>query len=319
MVAFDPASAPARGAKAKNPPKDAFGYDPKRTPARILLKQLTFPRSRKWLLRNIRLKRALRELAKYPKHADAPRHQLPGELVISLTSYPARFAALHLTVKSLIDQTVRPDRIVLWVAHEHLDQVPAELRALEGDLFTIRACEDLRNFKKILPSLEAFPGAFILICDDDTYYPDSWLQQLLDTYDRAQPSVVCHRAHRLTRTPTGEIAPYRAWKRNVATTELEGLRKDLLPTGNGGVLYPPGSLAPETTNLELIRKLSPTSDDIWLFFMWQKAGWSVRRVPGPRRRFLEWPATQETALHAFHRTGTKDQHIHDMSRHFGIP
>ena len=38
------------------------------------------------------------------------QHPLPGKLVVSLTSYPPRFAALPLTMRSLLCQAVKPDR-----------------------------------------------------------------------------------------------------------------------------------------------------------------------------------------------------------------
>lgn len=296
-----------------------FAYDPKRSLARRVFRTLTLKRRRKQWVKQLKLNRALARVAAFPRNPGAARHALPGRLVISLTSYPGRFATLHLTLKSLLDQTVRPDRILLWIAHDDLARLPEQVRALEGEILSIRGCDDLRNFKKIIPTLAEEPESFILICDDDTYYPQGWLAQLVGAYDPAQPSIVCTRAHRLRYAEDGRLAPYRAWRRNVADRSTALPSTDLLPTGNGGVLYPPGSLPAQTRDLDLLRKLSPTSDDVWLFFMWRQAGWSIRRVPGRKRRFVEWPDTQARALHAFHRGGTKDQHIQDMSRHFGVP
>ena len=36
------------------------------------------------------------------------------QIIISLTSYPARFENIHLCLKSLLMQTVKPDKIILW-------------------------------------------------------------------------------------------------------------------------------------------------------------------------------------------------------------
>lgn len=263
-------------------------------------------------------RRALRLLAQFPRNPDAPRHSLPGELVISLTSYPARFATLHLTIKSLIDQTVRPDRIVLWIAEGDIGQLPETLTSLRDDRFQIESCEDLRSFKKILPSLASFPKAFILIADDDTYYPEEWLRSLVDTYDPASPSVVFTRGHRPRYTADGRLMPYRQWDRNAVNDPEGSVSQDMMATGNGGVLYPPGSLPPETTNLETIRKFSETSDDVWLYFMRRRSGFPVKRVPGPKREYVEWDGTQAQALWALHRTGKKDEHLQAMADEFGL-
>lgn len=257
-------------------------------------------------------------LSRFPQRPDAPRHGLPGELVVSLTSYPGRFGMIELTLKSLLDQTVRPDRLVLWIAHDEYDQLPPAVLALQNDIFSVRQCENLRNFKKILPSLEAFPGAFIVICDDDTYYPPEWLADLISAYDPDEPTIVCHRAHRLA-YQDGLLAPYRRWPYDVDDRKSTLPCTDLLPTGNGGVLYPPGALPPMTLDLDLIRKLSPTSDDVWLFFMWRQNGWRIKRAPGKRRSFFEWPQAKTGSLRVLHRGGKKDEHLQSMSRHFGVP
>lgn len=296
------------------------GQNPAWRMVKRTVKTLTFKRLRKRRLKDRITREALAALAQFPRHPQAPRHRLPGELVISLTSYPARYPTLHLTLMSIIDQRIRPDRIVLWIAHDHMAELPDSVTSLQGELFEIRPWDDIRNFKKIVPALTAFPDAFIIIADDDTYYPDDWLEQLVDAYDPADPTIVCHRAHRPTYLADGSLAPYRQWHRAVSDRATYRPQTGLLPTGNGGVLYPPGSLPPETTDLSLIRKLSATSDDVWLFFMWRKAGWRIKRVPRPLKRFIEWPNSQsEASLRIFHTGGKKDEHLQDMCRHYGVP
>jgi hypothetical protein len=198
-------------------------------------------------------------------------------------------------------------------------KLPGAVSKLQNDRFEVREWDDIRSFKKIIPALVTFPEAFILICDDDTYYPETWLSQLISTYDPRNPTIVCHRAHQLTYTRHGDLAPYRHWRRSVRGDWTCTPRTDLLPTGNGGVMYPPGSLPPQTTDMDLIRKLSPTSDDVWLYFMWRLNGWTIKRVPGGMRKLLEWPEGQAAALRVLHRTGKKDEHLRDMVEHFGLP
>ncbi|MFC3215790.1 hypothetical protein [Novosphingobium panipatense] len=57
-------------------------------------------------------------------------HGLAGELVVSLTSYPVRYATLHLTLKSLLRQQTVPDRIVLWIADGDVAALPRATRAV---------------------------------------------------------------------------------------------------------------------------------------------------------------------------------------------
>jgi hypothetical protein len=265
-----------------------------------------------------RRRAALKLLDRFPRHPAAPKHRLPAPLIVSLTSYPARYPTLHLTIKSLLDQTVRPDRIILWIAHSDADSLPGQVTALAGSLLEIRFCEDIKSFKKIVPTLLEYPQSFIAICDDDAYYPDSWLKRLIEAYDAAHPTIVYYRGHRQSRLPDGSLAPYHQWHRSVTDERslLPGV--DVMPTGLGGVLYPPGSLPSQATDVALIRQLCETCDDTWLYFMWRKAGWKAKRVPGEKLKLVNWPGTQAQSLWVFHLDGRKDEHIQAMSDHFGI-
>ena len=284
-----------------------------------VLKLVALTRLRARIRKRRALEAAIQRVAEFPRHTNAAKHSLPGKLVISLTSYPGRYETLHMTIKSLLDQTVKADRVILWVAHEHAAELPDNVLALQDDRFTVGTWDDIRSFKKIIPTLKTYPDAITVICDDDTYYPETWLEQLVEAYNPEEPSIVCHRAHRLTYTDDGNLAPYRRWRRAIRSRYSLRPRMDLLPTGNGGVLYPPGSLPPQTTDLELIRELSATSDDVWLFFMRQQAGWKVRRVRSRIRKFTEWPESQGQSLRSFHLGGKKDEHLQAMAKHFGIP
>lgn len=270
-------------------------------------------------VRRRQLKRARRRIDRFPLNAAAPRHVLPGTLIVSLTSFPLRFATLPMTIKSLIDQSVRPDRIILWLAHEDSGQLPAELTALTGDRFEIRACDDLRSYNKIVHALAEFPETFIVTVDDDIAYPPDLLERLIAAYDPADPTIVCHRAHRLVRDDDGTLAPYHRWAKRVADRASEAPSTDLLPTGVGGVLYPPGSLPPEATDRTLIARLSPACDDSWLYFIWRKSGWRAKRAPGPSPQPLVWPKTQASALRKANRGGRKDEQLQALCRHFGVP
>ena len=82
-------------------------------------------------------------------------HNLLGELIVSLTSYPRRFPILKFTIRSLLNQTVRPDRVILWLAEDDVTYLPSAVRRLAG--LEVRTCPDLRSFKKLIPALEQFP------------------------------------------------------------------------------------------------------------------------------------------------------------------
>jgi hypothetical protein len=143
-------------------------------------------------------------------------HGLPSELVISLTSYPARFAHLHLVLRSLLAQSVRADRVILWLdaGHEALLPRAAHLPGLE-----VRICPNWRSYKKIVPTLIEAPDAHIVTADDDIYYGPDWLERLVA---HAGAGVAAHRAHRVTMAGD-QPRSYDDWRRNIETPETARL------------------------------------------------------------------------------------------------
>ena len=47
---------------------------------------------------------------------------------------------------------MRPDETVLWLAKSEFAQLPPEILRMDG--LTIRQCEDIRSYKKLIPTLE---------------------------------------------------------------------------------------------------------------------------------------------------------------------
>ena len=219
-------------------------------------------------------------------------HGLPGELIVSLTSYPPRFATLHKTIRSLLAQDVRADRTILWLAEGDRALLPVAVRELEQHGLEIRSCADLRSYKKIVPALQAFPDAFIVTADDDLYYPRDWLTKLVRGSVPGEKVIVCVRAHKPA-MKDGAFAPYSSWHWELVTSG--DVRDDLFPTGGAGALYPPGTLAAETCDVGSLTALCPTADDVWLYCMAKRAGSRHRQVGG-RFPLVNWDGTQEGGL-----------------------
>ena len=275
----------------------------------------------------LRLKRALRELE--ARAVTRRPHGLPKPLYVSLTSYPARFDVLHLTLSGLLQQTVQPDAVILWVAEADMASLPDAVLTLRSDSFHIRATRDLRSYKKIIPLLAEQPDAYIATADDDVYYRASWLEDLVTAAVQHPGQVLAHRAHRITYTPDGGLQSYENWDldigRAIASGNIFGrpsVGADIFATGAGGVLYPPGSLHSDTGRADLFTQLAPYSDDVWLYWMARKQGTLVRHL-GPRFRVFEWPGSQEQSLRAHNRgrvgENGNDLAIAAMTAHFRLP
>lgn len=244
------------------------------------------------------------------------QHGLPGELIVSLTSYPPRFPTLHRTLHCLLRQTVRPDRIVLWIGET--EELPQATRKLEAHGLEIRCTRHLGAFTKLVPALAVFPQAFIATADDDAYYPPDWLECLSASYDEDSPAILCRRAHRPAFEPDGSFLPFDSWQTDVRDAAARRPSADLIPTGVGGVLYPPRSLDPTVADETLFTRLCPHTDDFWFYWMARRAG-SLYRLVGPGFDYLDWPGSQVANLHAENLRGRYDREIAALVAHFGLP
>lgn len=258
-----------------------------------------------------RLIRAKAEIAARPVAPGRP-HGLPGTLVVSLTSYPARFATLGLTLRGILRQSVRPDRVILWLDEGDEARLPRDIPDLPG--LEIRTCPAWRSYKKIVPTLRDAPGSFVVTADDDIYYPAGWLEKLVGAA-QGGARIACHRAHRIA-LRGGRPAPYAEWRHNVDAPERSSLT---FLTGVSGVIYAPGVFHPDVTRDDLFSRLAPRSDDVWLYWMHRLAGIEAQKIGG-RARILEWEGSQAQSLRSENLHGTgNDQAVAALLEHYGWP
>lgn len=245
---------------------------------------------------------------------EAKAHGLETSLVVSLTSYPKRYAILGYTLRCLLQQTIKPDRVILWTARDDIEALPSEVKALRDIGLECYACEDMRSYKKLIPTLQQDPSATIVTADDDVHYPADWLEALVEKHRETAAKVVCSKGHRVTLANDGSIAPYSDWDHNLA----EGEPGIIFPTGVGGVLYAPGALASEALDWSLAKELCPTADDVWFFWMHRRTGAAAVKQ-GPRRRTLEWVDDPTGGLFSINNLGGNDRQIQAMVQRFGLP
>jgi hypothetical protein len=243
----------------------------------------------------------------------APRHGRGRELIVSLTSYPKRFPTLHLTLKCLLTQSVRPDRVILWIADADRASLPESVNALQRDGLEIRFCDDLRSFKKIIPTLSAFPEADIATADDDQYYWADWLKELLSAAERFPGNVVAHNLRRIACDEHG-IRPYRDWPKN---NEDQTENPCNFVTGNLGALYPAHCFHPDVLDCDAFMTLCPEADDVWLYWMARRNG-RFELHTGLRHRQISWPGSQAESLWKRNREGN-DAQIRAMIEAYGLP
>jgi len=104
-----------------------------------------------------------------------------SDLVVSLTTTPSRIGLLAPTLKSLLDQTRPPARIVLNVpAFSLREQVPYVVPDGLDRLAAVqirRVAEDLGPATKLIPGVQSEPpDTALVVVDDDRIYPRRFLE-----------------------------------------------------------------------------------------------------------------------------------------------
>ena len=194
------------------------------------------------------------------------REKRSPQIIVSLTSYPSRIYDIHYCLYSLLNQSFKPDKLILWLSKEEFpnleEDLPSNVLNLKKHGLEIKWTEkNFRVYNKLIHSLIEYPIDIIVTADDDVFYPEDWLERLYENYDGK--NVIAHRAH-LMNFELGSPVPYEQWEKCTENEEITILN---LPTGVGGVLYPPDVFNKDVLKDQLFLKLTPTNDDIWFWGM----------------------------------------------------
>lgn len=185
---------------------------------------------------------------------------------VSLTSFPARISIVPQVIRSIINQSVKPDRILLWLSRDQFPMeeadLPAELTTLKENGLEIMWCDDIRPHKKYFYTMQKYPHDITITVDDDVVYKENVIETLLKSYERFPFAVSCLRAHQITFSGDGNLNGYRLWKRGVQTVHYPN--HALLAVGVGGVLYPPDCFGETAFNKDFIVANCVNADDLWL-------------------------------------------------------
>lgn len=184
-----------------------------------------------------------------------------SNIIVSLTTYGPRLQEVYLTIESIMNQSMKPNKIILWLEEELRNvELPLLLKKQINRGLEIKYCKNIRSYKKLIPSLLEYPNDVIITIDDDLLYNVTMLEHLILAYLQNPNTVHYNRGHLITFDKNGFINKYNQWKWFQTSKENPSLN---FPTTGGGVLYPPKSFNEEVFNEKIFMSLCPTADDIW--------------------------------------------------------
>jgi len=216
-------------------------------------------------------------------------------LIVSLTTFSKRIDIVYLTLESLLNQSLKPDIIILWLSEEDLieGRIPKKIVRLKSRGLEIRVVkENIKSYKKLIYTIEEFQDYNIITCDDDTIYPNDFLEGLWKTHKKFPKCIVAYRCHIMEKLSHQSFKPYQSWH----NSDVKGPSFDLFPTGVGGILYPKNSLNKLVLKKKLFLDLAPLGDDIWFKAMALLNKKKTVMVKDKSIEFQTVKGTQENAL-----------------------
>ena len=244
-------------------------------------------------------------------------YQGKQKVIVSLTSFPAAIPYAVQAIRSVLEGSVQPDKVVLYLDTQKFPhkQLPVELEMLEKEnpLFEVRFdAAEIRSYKKLIPALRDFPDDVIVTIDDDILYNKNMLRDLLCMHERIPNAIIAHRVRRIR---LGE--PYRKWEkykwydfifRKIHLSHLA------MQTGVGGVLYPPHSLDENMLDASIFMKIAPTADDVFFWAAAVSKGTYVIPLPGGKNHPKEIGKPGELALQTVNIRQGKDLNRKTLER-----
>lgn len=198
-----------------------------------------------------------------------PISKINEEIIISLTTFPARIDKVWMTIDSLMRQTVRPKNILLYLSEENFPEKDKALnkeltRYINHGLSIIWVKDDLRPHKKYLYAFNQFKDKCVVTVDDDLYYRKDMLERLINLHKKYPNAVCANNAKLIPDNINGELPLYKTWHR----IKKAAIGNNIIGIGCGGILYPVNLFENTPYNkIELIKQLSLGTDDLWLKMM----------------------------------------------------
>ncbi len=147
-------------------------------------------------------------------------------IYVSIRTIPQRIKNLNESVKSLLNQTKKPDKIFINIPFKYErfndvvkdDQIPK----FDNNLIEITRCEDCGPATKLLGSLNKLKkNSLVILADDDHIYENFMIEKFFHFYSKAPNNAYSFYVHPLGKFGIGQGADGFA----INTNHLTGIKK----------------------------------------------------------------------------------------------
>lgn len=183
------------------------------------------------------------------------------EIIVSLTTHGRRLYEVYLGIESIMQGSVKPTRIVLWLSKDlQASPLPQTLLNQIDRGLLIKYTEDIGPYTKLIPALKEYPDSVIVTIDDDILYPFDTLEMLVSAYRKQPKCIVANRVMDITLDKLGHPTSLPTWKE---LEDKDRISKFNFFEGVGAVLYPPHCFTAEVLDKSVFSEICPTADDVW--------------------------------------------------------
>jgi hypothetical protein len=192
------------------------------------------------------------------------------KIIVSMTTIFDRLQYLPKVISTLLSQSLRPYRIDLNISHGSylLDKGISADNPIILDLqlnknINVNWVDNIGSYRKIWPLMEEYfsseieQDSIFVTVDDDTLYPEYFLETLYEQY-KIHNCIIAFRGRHIE-IQDRQIAPYNCWSLGKTVPSLCNL-----PTGKDGVLYSTKYFTKDFLNLDIAQRLANTADDMWI-------------------------------------------------------
>lgn len=220
-----------------------------------------------------------------------------NNITASLTTFPSRINQIRYAIISIMMQTMRPAKVILWLAREQFpdEKIPDNLKDLCKYGLEVRFCDDLRSHKKYYYALqEQKYGEVVITFDDDIIYHPLTIERIMRKHNEYPDSIVCSQVHVMTFDVDGSIKSYNQWSN--FKDGMNNPNQDFMPLTGSGCLYPYNAMPEVTFDKELLKECAFTADDLWIGCLARISGRPICIVDKPANVFSVVKSSQTQHL-----------------------
>ncbi len=277
-------------------------------------------------IKRINKKEQLKKINDFINNKKHDTREVFDGVIVSLTSVPDRMYDINYTIYSLLTQSLKPEKVILYLGKEKFPNgekdIPDNVLQFKDFGLEIHFVEDIRSFTKLVPALNEFPNKTIVTADDDIFYEEDWLKFLVETHKKYPKDIIVHKHLNMKFVSTSEnsysVLPYKKW---TDKAEQQASYSNF-PLGVGGILYPVNSLYKDVTERKLFLNLCPHNDDVWFWAMAVLNGTKIRIADSPISHLTlvnverELNLNSESTLYKENRIGRTDREFKKVTNYY---